>query len=604
MCGIAGWLVSKEGNIPQLRSTLSQMCEAMLKRGPDAEGIWVDNSGSAGLGHRRLAILDLDQRANQPLLSMCGRFSIVFNGEIYNFRQLREQCIKRGLYFRTDSDTELILTLYADEGTNMLRKLRGMFAFGIWDMEEKELFLARDPYGIKPLYFSSTENGFVFASQVKALMSSGLISSDVDPMGQASFWLFGSVAEPFTWFKEVKPLPAGTWMRVRLGCTSQSLAPTSYWKISDSWLAACANQIKPRAIFREVQDALLESTRYHLVSDVPLGIFLSGGIDSGALAGMIRECTAQQFLGITIAYEEFQHSHNDETPVAAEIAKLYGIKHCVRTVTKEEFLADLDEIFDSMDQPSIDGINTWYAAKAASEQGLKVVLSGIGGDELFLGYTSFQTLPRLVKLFRFITALPFGQSLTQLAFSAKARFSRNPRWAHAPSLLQTMSGAWWLRRGTATIEDIENVMPPEICGLARKLFKPDSWIGSIIPRKARQAELELAQIESSMYLRNQLLRDSDWASMAHGVELRTPLVDAFLLDKLSAYLPHFHLFKNKLLLAHAPSQKLPDSIIRRQKTGFGIPVKRWVSENLAESSNPRLSWLEFVASGYSKSLVK
>lgn len=316
----------------------------------------------------------------------------------------------------------------------------------------------------------------------------------------------------------------------------------------------------------------------HLVADVPVGVFLSGGIDSGAVAGLMVEAGARELEGVTIAYDEFAGGHEDEAPAAESLAAYYGIKHTVRRVTRNEFLTDLPRILDAMDQPSIDGINTWYASKAAAERGLKVVVSGVGGDELFHGYASSRQLPRLVAAWRPLSRVPGAMRLANAAARLQARYSDNDRWKFAPKWARAIAGAWWLHRSVCSPDELDALMNPELAAEALQGFDVDQWVQTMTGPLPSNSQLALGQIESMSYLRNQLLRDSDWASMAHSVELRTPLVDAFLLKQVQPWLKSFSEWPNKKLLAQAPTKQLPRLIVQRKKTGFGIPVNHWLRE--------------------------
>src|SRR5882762_2986003 len=407
-------------------AALRRALERMRRRGPDDEGTW--QGEGVVLGHRRLAILDLDPRAVQPMQSICGRYLIVFNGEIYNFRTLRHDLESRGVVFRTSSDTEVILALFAAEGEAMLPKLHGMFALAIWDCVARRAFIGRDPYGIKPLYVTEAPDTVMVASQVKALLATGGVSRDPDPRGQAGFWMLGSVPEPHTWFRDIRALPAGHCAWIENG----RLGPARCWHdIGDAWRGAGQRAAAVEDVAQQVQAALRESVARHLVADVPVGVFLSGGVDSGAVVGLMVEAGARELEGVTIAYDEFAGRHEDEAPVAAGLAAHYGIRHSVRRVTRDEFLTDLPRILDAMDQPSIDGVNTWFASKAVAELGLKVVVSGLGGDELFQGYRHFRYLPNLVAAWRRGSKVPGAVPLMDLLSGFQARRTGNPRWRHA-----------------------------------------------------------------------------------------------------------------------------------------------------------------------------
>lgn len=567
----------------------------MHNRGPDAEGVWQEPG--VWLGHRRLAILDLDERANQPMRSACGRYTIVFNGEIYNYWELRSELLGKGFAFRTRSDTEVLLALFAQEGVAMLPRLRGMFALVIWDSVERRAFAARDPYGIKPLYCAQTDDCVLLASQVKALLATGKVSRAPCALGQAGFWLLGSVPEPHTWYRDIQALPAGNFAWVDDGRMG---APERWWDIAAAWRDAPKSAPRAPQVRELARAALRASMEAHLVADVPVGVFLSGGIDSGALAGLMVEAGARDLQGITIAYDEFAGTHDDEAPLAATLAAHYGIAHHVRRVTRDEFAEDLPRILDAMDQPSIDGINTWYASKAVAELGLKVVVSGVGGDELFRGYESFRELPKLVSRWRAASRIPGAMPLARLAMGWQAARSGNPRWRYLPDWARTMAGAWFLRRSVFSPDELPALMGQDLAAEALHGFCPKNWVDRSSGILAADGALAVGQIESTTYLRNQLLRDSDWASMDHGVELRTPLVDAWLLRDVSPALGAFGQFPNKRLLAEAPAKALPEALINRRKTGFGIPVQRWLIDlgRGAGSAGGSRGWAREVARAY------
>ncbi len=570
MCGfIAAFSESIDLERPVRRAM-----DQLHRRGPDAEALWQEPG--VCLGHRRLAIIDLDARAGQPMHSACGRYVLVYNGEIYNFSALRDGLGRQGVEFRTTSDTEVILTLFAAEGPAMLPRLHGMFTLVIWDRVTRRAFVARDPYGIKPLYCAVTADGVILASQVKALLATGRVAREPSPQGQLGFWLLGSVPEPHTWFRDITAIPSGHYGWIEGG----HLTGTVCWSdIGRHWRNAPLVPLPDAEVRAQVRTAVRESVARHMVADVPVGVFLSGGIDSGVLAAMMSEAGRGRIEGVTIAYDEFEGSHEDEAPVAARIAAQYGIRHHVRRVTREEFIADLPRIIEAMDQPSIDGINTWYASKAAAECGLKVVVSGVGGDELFQGYESFTTLPRLVRRWSALARIPGISALGRLAGGVQARRSGNDRWRHAAQWARSIGGAWWLRRSLNAPEAIAGIMGDRRAAGALEGFDAERRVRSMCGALATDSRLALGQIESMTYLRNQLLRDSDWASMDHSVELRTPLVDAHLLQSLQPVLASFSRFPAKRLLAECPNDSLPPEILHRRKTGFGIPMGRWLDSS-------------------------
>jgi asparagine synthase (glutamine-hydrolysing) len=304
------------------------------------------------------------------------------------------------------------------------------------------------------------------------------------------------------------------------------------------------------------------------------------------------EAGAKSLQGITIAYQEFSGRNEDEAPAAACLAAHYGIKHHVRVVTREEFKTDLPRILQAMDQPSVDGVNTWYASKAVAELGLKVVVSGVGGDELFQGYDNFKELPRLVSAWRPLSLVPGARALAKGVCSVLAWKTGNPRWKNVPDWSRSIAGAWWLRRSLFSPSALPALMGDEIAAEALGAFDPRAWVDDMSGSLPGDLCLALGQIESTTYLRNQLLRDSDWASMDHSVELRTPLVDAWLLRDLQQLLSRFRAFPNKSLLAGAPKNRLPTEVLIRRKSGFGIPMGSWLGQDATGASlgNDSRAW--------------
>ena len=569
MCGIAGFVSTGDVLDASFLDAVRRMTAHMRLRGPDAGSVW-EGPGVA-FGHRRLAILDLNARANQPMVSSDGRYTIVFNGEIYNFHELRRTLQAEGVCFHTTSDTEVILALFARDREGMLPRLRGMFAFAIWDAVLRELFLARDPYGIKPLYYTRAKDGLLFASQVKALLASGLVFKECEPAGFAGFYLWGSVPEPWTLYRDVFALPAGHSLRMRNGVVE---APVSWHDIREHWRGKGIQLSAPK-LQERVRQAVADSVRAHLVADVPVSVFLSGGVDSSTVAGLASGLGAQ-VEGITIGFDEFAGRHEDETPLAAAVAAHYGLPHHIYRVSRTEFEHDIPLILDAMDQPSIDGVNTWFASKAAAERGYKVVLSGVGGDELFCGYSSFRRIPRMATLGRAIAAIPGARALMGAPCAYFAKKRSQPKLAGVPAFMDSLEGAYFLSRCIFLPQELPVLMGIDMAqeGIARLGGTPPA----MTPANARDSAAAVGLLDSVHYLRNQLLRDSDWASMGHSLELRTPLVDATLLDTLGPFVSSFAGGAGKAMLAYSSGRPLPESVVRRPKIGFCVPMAKWLSE--------------------------
>lgn len=573
MCGINGIFAYHSASSRPDESELLATREAMRSRGPDGAGMWWSTDRHCGLGHRRLSIIDLSDRASQPMISLDRRLVIVFNGEIYNYPQLRSQLELEGVSFRTTSDTEVLLHLYSRYGADMVYGLRGMFAFAVWDEIRRGLFLARDPYGIKPLYTANDGWTFRFASQVKALIAGGRISRDTEPAGIVGFHLFGSVPEPFTMYRDIRALPAGHTQWIDAAGPREAKPFASLAEIVSKGMA---NPTRTCELTERVRNGVLDSVRAHLLADVEIGMFLSAGVDSASLLGLTRDAGQREIRAITLAFDEFQGTSDDEVPGAVLAAGMYGAHHIVRRLTAAEFFEDLPRIFDAMDQPSIDGVNTWFIAKAAKEQGLKVALSGLGGDELLGGYDSFRDLPKWRRRFGPFAAIPgVGRLSRKLAHAIAPWFlASRPKAVGVLEFSGSLAGTYLLRRGIFLPHELASIVGPEIAREGLRRLNPVHRIeASMIPDPQRNSG-RICVLESANYLRNQLLRDADWAGMAHSVEIRVPLVDFTLLSQLAPAL--VHLSSGKAALASAPARPLPESVSTRAKTGFSLPTGTWM----------------------------
>jgi asparagine synthase (glutamine-hydrolysing) len=593
MCGFAGFSTYRPSAQSVSSATLIAMRDHMRARGPDGEGLWISGDARVGLAHRRLSIIDLSDAAAQPMFDDSNRYALVFNGEIYNFRALRKELEREGPPFRTESDSEVLLRLYAKHGAAMLPMLRGMFAFAIWDRLEQSLFLARDPFGIKPLYYANVDGCIRFASQVKALLCDPAISRDPAPAGLAGFHLNGSVPEPFTIYRDIFACPSGSWIRID---ASGMAEPVRYASIAAA--LAAGREREPG----DLRTSLLDSVRHHLVADVEVGAFLSGGIDSAALIGLMRDCGQERIRTCTLAFAEFEGLPLDEVPRARDLAAYYGVEHHVRSVGRDEFRADLDAIFEAMDQPTVDGINSWFISKTCKEIGLKVAMSGIGGDEILGGYSTFVTVPWTHRLLGPVGRLPMAsrsaRMLMRLLLPETTR--RNPKMLGLLEYSRSWAGAYLLRRAVLLPFELADVMDPAMMAEGLAVLHPLRLVAETMAPDPGSDMGRVCALEASNYLRNQLLRDADWAGMAHSLEIRVPLIDYTLLGELAPLLPSLPRARGKSMLAAAPSRPVPPEIVSRPKTGFAIPVGDWSSGQTHHVADRRESrrWAIEVARRY------
>jgi len=558
MCGINGILRLDPSGPPLDRAEIEHVRDAMSTRGPDGKGFWLSPGGQVGFGHRRLAIIDLSAAGAQPMESTDGRVTVVFNGEIYNYRELRA-----GLPdypFRSNGDTEAILALYQRHGVGLFAKLRGMYAMALWDESERRLLLARDPHGIKPLYYAVENGALRFASQVKAL-EVGVVSRDVDPAGLAGFLLWGSVPEPLTLRKTIRSVPAGHYLEV---CDGRVGVPRTHVTWESPELPSTT----------DVLSAVEDSVKAHLVSDVPVGIFLSAGLDSALITALACRHLPTKPMTFTLRLDEFKGTPLDEGPGARLIADVLGTQHVERRLAPDAHDALWAEALDAMDQPSVDGFNVFLMSRFAREAGLKVCLAGIGGDELFGSYPSFVDVPRWQQWATLLKRLPGIEAAWPLLTSVLVH--SQPKivgFLQATSLPRS----YFLKRGLFLPRELPDLLGRDVAaeGLASysaiaditRALEPESATEDTVGPGNWEA---VHRMETALYMRNQLLRDADWASMAHSLELRVPLVDLWLTR--SARAAQFEPARSggkKAVARHAA--ELPPSVIKRAKSGFMVP---------------------------------
>lgn len=582
MCGINGIMVYGPSGRPVSEAELLAIRDSMFNRGPDGSGLWVSGNRKVGLAHRRLAIIDLSDKAAQPMTDPDRQFHIVFNGEIYNYRSLRESLLGEGVTFRTHSDTEVLLQLYRKKGPAMVSCLRGMFAFAIWDVERQELFLARDRYGIKPLYYHDDGNSVRFCSQVNALLSGGAVHRRIEPAGVAGFLLWGSVPEPYTICRGIAALPAGCTLKI----TRHGLGQVHrYWDISTAIEKSCEKASLVAAGDEEeyVISAMRDSVAQHMVADVPVGAFLSAGYDSSAVVALAREFSKHSLQTFTLAFEDFQGGTLDEAPLASLTANHLGVTNLQSEISAAGFEEEFSKFISCMDQPTVDGVNTWLVSKLAHEAGLKVCLSGLGGDELLGGYPSFSVVPRLVRQMHYISRLPvFGYLFRVFHSRLIAPFQRPPfrfLGTKAASLIEMggeYASAYQLYRGVFLPWELDRIIDDEVVREGVAALKDLEIQDQALIDGNLNSFGKVAALEGTHYMRNQLLRDTDWIGMAHSLEIRVPLVDHMLTERLIGLAALGRLGDGKSIITGAFRNILPDELAARPKTGFTVPTWRWL----------------------------
>ena len=560
MCGIAG-LLHASLELAELKSRLAAMQARLRHRGPDDQGIFLDAQAGMGLAHTRLSILDLSPAGHQPMQLDGDRYTITFNGEIYNFAELRAELVAAGSQFKSHSDTEVILELYRLRGEQCVDRLVGMYAFAIWDRREQTCFLARGPMGIKPLYYWKRGATLGFASEVRALLAADLAPRRICPEALRGYLMYGAVQEPQTLVDGVETLPPGCSMTWRDGRTTLRRF---------SGIDFPAGKMEHVEAVRSARKALEDSVRRHFVSDVPVSIFLSGGIDSTAIVALARRCGFENLKTYSISFDEAEFNEGD---VAARTAKHFHTDHCDWRMTAADGRNLFAQFLDSLDQPSNDGFNTYCVSKLAHDRGAKVVLSGLGGDEIFGGYQSFHAIPQLLKWHRRFAATPW---LQQVSGIATERLARQIRWQRAGTYLQSNGGlasAYWTMRGIFTPVEAERLVARYL-GAAGVGFSSSPFGDE--PPSFPTPEDGISYLEVTRYMQNQLLRDSDVMSMAWGLELRVPFVDKALFDSVSRIPASMRLAAGKKMILEAVPE-IPPWVAEGRKRGFAFPFENWMS---------------------------
>jgi asparagine synthase (glutamine-hydrolysing) len=615
MCGICGAIGIERTE--QAERITRRMMEALRHRGPDEDGLLV--APSVALGVRRLSIIDLPG-GRQPVFNEAGSVAVVFNGEIYNFRQLRGTLEGRGHAFRTHSDTEVIVHAYEEWGEECLRELRGMFAFAIWDARacgtagdaacHARVFIARDRLGIKPLYYSHANGAFLFASEVRALVASGCIAPRVAADSLEAYLLFGSVAEPSTLVEGVYSLPPGHSITFKANACSADLRPKRYWDFSAAALQTDLRRPKNfKDAAKQLRSLLEETVREHLIADVPLGVFLSSGLDSTALVALASRFQSD-LRTFTVVFPDERFS---ESKIARETAKHFQTNHQEVLLGPDQVLAQLDDAVTALDQPTMDGLNTYFVSRTAHLAGLKVALSGLGGDELFGGYSTFTTVPRAAfaaGLGRWVPG-PLRR-LTAAAAAMVAAGDAVHKGAAAWRAPEDFPHAYFFTRLLFTPSRVHRLLAPyfesiEDRGNGNEQAPP--WRERMQETTQQASRLDsfnsVSCFELQSYMVNTLLRDTDAVSMANSLEVRVPLLDHRLVEFV-ARLPKRDKIMDgvpKALLVEALSDMLPDDVVGQAKRTFTLPWDLWlrgplgvrVSHDLANLTPPLMPYMNLSA---------
>jgi asparagine synthase (glutamine-hydrolysing) len=562
MCRIAG-IISNRLTPEAAHKIVGLMCDSLKHGGPDDEGFYSDEKVGLFFGHRRLSIIDLSKNGHQPMTDVDQRAWITFNGEIYNYPELKEQLLMLGVNFHSNSDTEVIINAYLRWGVAAFSKFRGVFAFALYDKARATTYLVRDSVGVKPLYYHVENGSLSFASEVRTFKMAG-ITDESDPNWPIRFLAFGHIPEPYTTLTNVRSLAKGHYLIWEHHTGKFSLA--RYYKAPEK------NYINDiRIAYASIRDSLQAAVKRQLLSDAPIGVFLSGGIDSSLVSLLANTQKEQKLKTVSIFFNEKDY---DESAFQSAILKQIGGEKYIHLVQQQDFDALFPRILSDMDMPTTDGINTWFISKYAHEDGLKAVLSGVGADELFGGYPSFNRI-------KFIEYLRWAPSPVFFAanYFKKDRYRKISFLTHNHYLADYL-----LLRGLFVPDDIAKILNTDTQEVGRVLFNEKTVTGL-----GAYDEEHAAWFETNLYMQNQLLRDTDVMSMSHGLEVRVPFLDEDFLQLAWSIAPGIRFNKNqpKKILIDSFSGILPEAVWNRPKMGFTFPLQEWMGQQ-SEISNERL----------------
>lgn len=575
MCGING-LYGLE-TIQDPRSIVESMNLALAHRGPDASG--VELSSNACLGHRRLSIIDLNSSADQPMKDASGRYTMVFNGEVYNFKELKERL--PDYPFRTQSDSEVVLAAYIEWGAAALQWFNGMFALAIWDEEEQELFIARDRVGIKPVYYTFQEGTLVFSSEVRAILASKLISPKLNRDGLTEYLHYQTVHAPNTLLEGVMMLPAGHYMRVK--DTEQEIE--KYW--DPALTSQNSSDLSVEAVHGRINDLLYTSVERRLISDVPFGAFLSGGIDSSAMVGIMSDVSTTQVSTFSVVFDDSEFS---EAEYARMVADKFSTAHHEIKLSPDDFLRMLPDALAAMDHPSGDGPNTYVVSKVTKAAGITVAISGMGGDELFAGYPHFMHCYSAMEK-KWINQYPMA--LRKLVAPLLRQFKPGIAGKKAAKILCSLKmdlpHLYPIMRQLLMDSDISKLLSGN--KVKNPLYERLGSHAEDWSKLPLLSQVSLAELDT--YLRDVLLRDTDQMSMAHALEVRVPFLDHELIEFVTGVSDEMKFPTSpKSLLVDSLNGLLPREIIDRPKMGFTLPWVHWMKNELREFCEEHIAALK------------
>jgi len=557
------------------------MTDALAHRGPDQQGFWDAGPSGPWLGHRRLSIIDLSDAGRQPMIDPGSGVALIYNGECYNFRDLRSELRSTGATFVSGSDTEVILQAYLAWGDECWRRIRGMFALAVWDPRIQQTILVRDRVGIKPLYYRASESGFLFASEVRALLASGIIKPRLNVRALESYVWHGFVAGPDTIISTVEALPPGT--IARIDQRGRVIRQDKYWSYP-KWRPPA-----DRASARENAESMLrESVSQHLVSDVPVGVFLSGGVDSTVVSTLAALESEQEVATYNIKFEEAQY---DESDYARVVAEHLGTQHHEIILTESDFSDQLDPALNSLDQPTFDAINTYFVSRAVRSSGVVVALAGTGGDELFGGYDSFRELPRAARFARAMDPLGhFPRRMLDTVVSGalakgESEVRAQVRWGKLADLLSTHGAlaATYQVAYSLFRRDFQQELLQQPIGLLHWGLDRDRYESQQRSIADQPALVGVSALEVHSFLADRLLPETDSASMASSLEVRVPLLDHEFLEATSsmAIEDRFEPLGKKQFLRRLAEDQFPPSFFERKKAGFELPLAEWTRSTLS-----------------------